>query len=216
MRTGDSSIGLPAQPTSAGLEIDDLASSIAGPFSFAVPAGSCLTITGPSGSGKSLLLRLIADLDAGSGDVRLGGKGRSTMTASDWRASCPYVAATPSFWAASAAEHFTAAQRDPARKLAAAMLFDERRFDAPVAKLSTGERQRIALVRALLLGSPGLLLDEPTGPLDQEATAAVADVLSERLANGLSLVLVTHDRSLAARLSTDRREMRDRRLIASR
>lgn len=198
----------------AGLEVEALSSPLAGPFTFAVPPGTCLTITGPSGSGKSLLLRLVADLDDGSGIVSLGGKERRTMSARSWRATCPYVAATPGFWATTAAEHFAAAQRAPAKALAAAMLFDERRFDAPVASLSTGERQRIALARALMLDSPVLLLDEPTGPLDQQATMAVSDLLADRLAKGLSLVLVTHDQSLAARLGTERREMRDRKFDA--
>lgn len=193
-----------------GLAAEDLASPIAGPFTFFVPPGSCLAVTGPSGSGKSLLLRLIADLDPGSGIVRFGGKNRSEMPAASWRARCPYVAATPGFWALTAAEHFTPETRARARSLAKVMLFDEARFEAPVALLSTGERQRIALVRALVLDTPALLLDEPTGPLDQRATEAVAELLAERLSNGISMVLVTHDRTLAERLATDRREMKER------
>ncbi|GAC1582374.1 MAG: ATP-binding cassette domain-containing protein [Sphingomicrobium sp.] len=199
---------------SSGLKVEALASSLAGPFRFAVPPGSCLTITGPSGSGKSLLLRLVADLDAGSGMVSLDGKERRTMAVRSWRARCPYVGATPGFWAATAAGHFTAAERAPAKALAASMLFDEERFDAPVGNLSTGERQRIALARALLLDSPALLLDEPTGPLDPEATLAVANLLADRLAKGLVLLLVTHNQSLAARLGTERRQMRDRKFAA--
>ena len=169
-----------------------------------------MAITGPSGSGKSLLLRLIADLDDGSGAVRLNGQNRSGMSARSWRASCPYAAATPGFWAMTAADHFEPEIRETARALATAMLFDEARFEAPVALLSTGERQRIALVRALVLNAPALLLDEPTGPLDQQATNAVADVLAGCLARGLLMVLVTHDQALAGRLATDRREMRER------
>jgi putative ABC transport system ATP-binding protein len=198
----------------AGIELQSLASPLAGPFTFLVPGGSCLTITGPSGSGKSLLLRLIADLDAGEGIVRLGAVERSTMTARHWRACCPYVAATPGFWAQTAADHFPVTQQARAKALAATMLFDESRFDAPISNLSTGERQRIALTRALILDSPVLLLDEPTGPLDREATMAIAEILAQRMAAGVSLLLVTHDQSLAARLGTERREMRDRKLVA--
>ena len=194
-----------------GLEVEALQSSLAGPFSFIVPPGQCLAITGASGSGKSLLLRLIADLDPGNGTVRLQGKDRDEMPATSWRAMCPFVAATPGFWATSAAEHFDPTAVDRARSLATAMLFDEARFDAPVAFLSTGERQRIALARALVMEPTALLLDEPTGPLDQAATDAVAGILAERLSRGLSLVLVTHDQALAERLATDRREMRERR-----
>ena len=199
--------------TTEGLKVEALQSSLAGPFSVAVPRGICLAVIGASGSGKSLLLRLIADLDSGSGGVRLRGTDRASVPAPRWRQLCPYVAATPGFWAATAAEHFPKQSRDNARSLAKAMLFDENRFDAPVALLSTGERQRLALTRALLLDPPALLLDEPTGPLDQAATDAVAGVLEDRLSTGLSLVLVTHDEALVERLATDRRAMRDRRFV---
>lgn len=155
-------------------------------------------------------MRLVADLDAGTGAVQLDDEDRTALSAPQWRALCPYVAATPGFWEPTAADHFAADCRDAARELAVAMRFDPARFGAPVALLSTGERQRIALVRALLLNAPALLLDEPTGPLDQETTAAVADFLAKRIANGLSLLLVTHDSALAGQLATERREMRDR------
>ena len=195
----------------AGLEVDGLHSALAGPFSFSIEPSACLVISGPSGSGKSLLLRLVADLDAGTGTVRLNAEDRAVLASPIWRERCPYVAATPGFWEQTAADHFAPDRQDEARALAEAMRFDSARFNAPVALLSTGERQRIALVRALMLNAPALLLDEPTGPLDQYTTGAVADLLAERVAKGLSLLLVTHDEALAERLATDRREMRDRR-----
>lgn len=92
-------------------------------------------------------------------------------------------------------------------------MFDVSRFDAPVEMLSSGERQRIALIRALLMDSAALLLDEPTGPLDDVASSAVAGLLAKRLEQGLSLMIVTHDERLAARLGSERREMRDRKLM---
>lgn len=196
-----------------GLIVDGLQSPLAGPFSLSIPPRSCLAITGPSGSGKSLLLRLVADLDAGTGVVKHDGVDRSALTAPQWRTRCPYVAATPGFWAPSAADHFDVECRDAARRLAVTLKVDPARFKAPIALLSTGERQRIALVRALLLDAPVLLLDEPTGPLDEETTEAVADLLAQRIADGLSLLLVTHDSGLAERLATDRREMRQRKFI---
>ena len=74
------------------------------------------------------------------------------------------------------------------------------RLDAPVAQLSTGEKQRLSLIRALLPGPPVLLLDEPTGPLDEESVAQVEALLRERMAAGTSILLVTHDPSQAERL----------------
>ena len=70
-----------------------------------------------------------------------------------------------------------------------------------VTRLSTGEGQRLSLVRALVQSPRVLLLDEPTAALDPEAAAAVEALLHERLANGLILVFVSHDRAQARRLA---------------
>ena len=69
-----------------------------------------------------------------------------------------------------------------------------------VATASTGERQRLALIRTLLLEPRVLLLDEPTSGLDEDAAARVEAVLGERLAAGVAVLLVTHDGRLAERM----------------
>jgi ABC-type iron transport system FetAB ATPase subunit len=74
-------------------------------------------------------------------------------------------------------------------------------LDWPVARLSTGEKQRLALLRALCLRPAVLLLDEPTAALDEDSTAAVEEVLAGCLAAGSALVLVTHSREQARRLA---------------
>ena len=76
-------------------------------------------------------------------------------------------------------------------------------------QLSTGERQRLALLRAMERSPKVLLLDEPTGPLDEEATAAVEAMLREKQGNGLAILWVTHDRRQAERIA-DRRFYIDR------
>ena len=73
---------------------------------------------------------------------------------------------------------------------------------SPISQLSTGERQRLALLRALELNPQVLLLDEPTGPLDDEATEAVEEIVRERLAQGACVVWVTHDRAQARRIAS--------------
>ena len=78
-----------------------------------------------------------------------------------------------------------------------------------VATVSTGERQRLALIRILLLDPPVLLLDEPTSGLDGTAAERVEAMLRERLAGGVSILLVTHDPSLAGRLAHRRLLIRD-------
>jgi len=79
----------------------------------------------------------------------------------------------------------------------------------PVSRLSTGERQRLALLRAMVQGPRVLLLDEPTSALDPEATAKVESLLHEKIAGGLIAVMVTHDAAQAERMSRQRYEMKD-------
>jgi ABC-type lipoprotein export system ATPase subunit len=77
-------------------------------------------------------------------------------------------------------------------------------IDAPVARLSTGERQRLALVRALIQAPRFLLLDEPTSALDTATTLTVEALLQEARAQGIGLLVVTHDPAQADRLGGER------------
>ena len=201
-----------AHPADAGLLVRDLHSALAGPFDFAVPPGGCAMINGPSGSGKSLFLRMIADLDPNDGEVRLNGTGRPSMDGPAWRRTVPYVPSEAGWWLDNVADHFTSATREEARSLAADFGLVEGQFDAPVARLSTGERQRLAIIRALVLKSPALLLDEPTSALDEDAAARVEAALKARLRQGCVIVMVSHDAGQAARLKADAYRMVERRL----
>jgi ABC-type lipoprotein export system ATPase subunit len=194
------------------LTLRDLQSPLAGPFTLALPRGGCAAISGPSGSGKSLFLRMIADLDPNTGEVRLDGAPRAGLAAPAWRRRVPYVAAESGWWRDGVAEHFDPAQLASARMLAARLALAPGLIAGPVQRLSTGERQRFAIIRALVLNSPVLLLDEPTGPLDPESTAKVEAVLKERLQAGTTIILVTHDAAQGERLGARRFVMRDRRL----
>ena len=86
-------------------------------------------------------------------------------------------------------------------------------LNEPVVQLSTGERQRMALIRTLALYSPVLLLDEPTGPLDEHSTILVEDLLRERLAAGIMIIMVTHSAAQAARLGHRHLRMENRHLV---
>ena len=70
-----------------------------------------------------------------------------------------------------------------------------------MARLSTGERQRLALARLLLVEPRVMLLDEPTSGLDPDTTAMVEEVLRRRLGDGAAIVLVTHAADQARRLA---------------
>ena len=205
----------PGDSDAARLRIVHLQSRLAGPFDLTLNAGECIAISGPSGSGKSLFLRMIADLDPGQGEVFLDNVERRTFTAPTWRRQVVYNAAEPGWWDERVAEHFRGSTAEFARAMAPRLLLSPSLFDAMVVQLSTGERQRLALIRALALASPVLLLDEATGALDEQATACVETVLRERLANGVAIVMVTHSPEQAARLGHRQLRMQARHLVAA-
>ncbi len=189
------------------LRVKGLRSAFAGPFELNLGNGACAVITGPSGSGKSLFLRMIADLDLSEGEIWLNGRERGSMPAPEWRKQVSYVAAESGWWADRVIEHFSANARGEVAALAARLGVRADLLDAPVAQLSTGEKQRLSLVRALLPNPPVLLLDEPTGPLDEDSVAQVEALLRDRLAGGTSILLVTHNPAQAERLGDQRYRM---------
>jgi putative ABC transport system ATP-binding protein len=191
----------------AALLVKQLRSAFAGPFELNLGKGACAAITGPSGSGKSLLLRMIADLDPNEGQIWLHGRERASMPAPEWRRQATYVSAESGWWADMVIEHFPANTRSEIAILSARLGVRADLLDAPVAQLSTGEKQRLSLVRALLQNPPVLLLDEPTGPLDEESVTQVEALLQERIAAGTSILLVTHDPRQAERLGVQRYRM---------
>ena len=189
------------------LLVKNLRSAFAGPFELNLGTGACAAITGPSGSGKSLFLRMIADLDLNEGKVWLNERERGSMPAPQWRRQATYVSAESGWWADRVIEHFDLNRRSEVAALAARLGLRPDLLDAPVAQLSTGEKQRFSLVRALLPSPPVLLLDEPTGPLDEESVTKVEALLQERKATGTSILLVTHDPNQAERLGDQRYRM---------
>jgi ABC-type iron transport system FetAB ATPase subunit len=179
-----------------------LRSALAGPFTLEIAAGECVTLTGPSGAGKSLMLRMIADLDPNEGEVRLDGRDRRSVAAPEWRGHVVYSAAEPGWWAENLAPHFPGSMWKYLRENAGRIGISPGLLDGPLDRLSTGERQRLALLRALSRAPPVLLLDEPTGALDQAITLLVEDLLRQQLARGTAILLVTHSQDQAARLGS--------------
>jgi len=191
------------------LRIRSLASPHAGPFSLDVEAGECVAILGPSGSGKSAFLRMLADLDPNSGAVFLGDRTRESWPAPEWRSQVLYQAAEPAWWEPSAGAHFSPGDRQTAALWLAGLALAPAVLDADITRLSTGERQRLALLRSLARRPQVLLLDEPTSALDQASTAAVEALLKARMEEGLAIVLVTHSSDQAKRIGNRALEIRD-------
>ncbi len=166
---------------------------------FDLGAGEALSVTGPSGSGKTLFLRALADLDPNGGELALGDDSRAAMPAPQWRRRVTYVPSESGWWAEQVREHF--ADWPAAAREAASLGLAAECGGWPVARLSTGERQRLALARALVHGPEILLLDEPTSGLDVQLTWTVEARLKEFLSGGGAMIFVTHDPAQARRLA---------------
>lgn len=182
--------------------------------SFELHRGECITLQGASGSGKTLILRAIADLDPSDGTVTLDGANRESTPAPVWRRQVTFVAAEPGWWADTVRHHFAA--WDEALPLVKELGLPSSSAEWNVQRLSTGERQRLGLVRALALGSRVLLLDEPTSGLDADATAAVEAMIARRVKAGTGVVWVTHDADQARRVGSRRFTIKDGRMTEER
>ncbi|XAH21444.1 ABC transporter ATP-binding protein [Xylophilus sp. GW821-FHT01B05] len=186
-------------PATGTLHARQLRGRLPGSFDLDLHPGKCTVLTGPSGSGKSLLLRMLADLDPNTGDVRIGNQTRDSMPAAVWRRQVGYVPADAGWWADMVGAHF-----DPpsaARELLPTVGLRPELLDAPVAQLSTGERQRMALLRAITRQPRFLLLDEPTSALDADSVALVEALLQRLRSEGMGLLVVSHDPAQAQRLA---------------
>lgn len=169
-----------------------------GPINFTVVDGECLAITGPSGAGKSLLLRAIVDLDPNTGEVTTSELTRSQTAAPDWRKQVVLLPAESGWWHDKVGDHFTDLSETTKRLALVGLPPDALNWE--VARISSGERHRLGLLRCLEMQPEVLLLDEPTASLDLETTLKVEEMLGDLLANGLTIILVTHDPDQPARM----------------
>jgi len=109
------------------------------------------------------------------------------------------VPAEPGWWAETVGEHF--GDWTAAAAVLTKLGFPEEAKSWPIARLSTGERLRLALVRALIVGPKALLLDEPTAALDLASVEAVESLIADRIWAGLAVLWVTHDAGQAGRIA---------------
>lgn len=183
------------------LRVEHLQAGTLPPLTFEVAAGECLAVEGPSGAGKTRLLRAIADLDPAPGQVFLNGAERNEMPAPRWRRHVRYCAAEPAWWIDTPREGFADAPSGRVQRLLHSLGLDSTVLDRTVAALSTGERQRLALARALIDEPQVLLLDEPTAALDPQSGALVEELIRYQTLAGRSAILVSHDRGQIERLA---------------
>ena len=182
--------------------------------SIEVTAGEFVTVMGPSGSGKSTLLNLLGLLDRPTeGAIEIDGQRVDELSEGD-RAGMRAETIGFVFQSFHLIDHLSAAENvalgllyrgvrnrqrlDAAREVLGQVDLAER-ADALPTQLSGGQRQRVAIARALV-GQPRLLLcDEPTGNLDSHSADVVLSCVQRLNADGQTIVLITHDPSVAAR-----------------
>jgi ABC-type lipoprotein export system ATPase subunit len=180
-----------------------------------VERGDAIAIVGPSGSGKSTLLNIVGCLDRPtSGTYLIDGHDTATLGEGELAALrgrlIGFVFQTFNLLAhrtvlenVMLAEVYLGRSREGRRQRAMAALERvgiEQRADFPPKKLSGGQQQRVAIARALM-GSPSLLLcDEPTGNLDSVNSASVLGLFEDLVAEGMTMLLITHEESVAKRM----------------
>ncbi len=194
----------PDQASTPLLVVDALSFLENGPYSFSAGAGECVGLSGQSGVGKSQLLKAIVDVIPHAGEVYLGGVACAGIPAPEWRRQVALVPAESYWWYDTVEQHFPNSGH---RFLSGGWLeqfgFPPDVISWQVSRLSTGERQRLALLRALVHEPRALLLDEPTSGLDPVYTARFENIVSEYQGQGgIALVWVTHDREQLQRVAT--------------
>jgi putative ABC transport system ATP-binding protein len=195
------------------LEIRNLAfryEGAAGPvfenLGFSVAAGEFILVRGVSGSGKSTLLRLICRLNQPqAGSIFFRGRNITELAPSELRSSISYVAQIPGMVDASVRENlllpfsFAVNSRknipgdDELRMMLDDFYLGDIEPGQSALKLSIGQKQRLALMRAILQQPDMMLLDEPTSALDRESAAMVFAIMEKlNSSKGMTMVTVTH------------------------
>jgi ABC-type iron transport system FetAB ATPase subunit len=172
------------------LTLKQFQSPLLTPIDLDLPAGTCATISGPSGSGKTRLMRALADLEPSQGQVCLNAQEKATFSGPQWRQKVGLLLAESGWWHELVGAHFPHLEAELFDRLE----IEREAIDWEVSRLSSGERQRLSLIRLLCNHPQVLLLDEPTANLDQANTAKVEALIEYwRKQHGVAVLWVSHD-----------------------
>ncbi len=182
--------------------------------SLEVEAGDYVSINGPSGSGKSTLLNMIGCLDTPTdGKIRLGGYDIETLSEDELAAVrrklvgfvfqtfnlMPSLSALENVALPMRFDGFSRKEAEEKARILLELVNLEHRLRNKPGEMSGGERQRVAIARALINDPSIILADEPTGNLDTTSGAKVIDMLERLNAQGMTLIIITHDPELSER-----------------
>jgi len=186
----------------------------------ALPPDAVTALLGPSGAGKTSLLRALVRLELPTaGRIELEGRDVRELDPRVLRRRVGLVTQRPVMLAGTVAENLALGLADPAPPrlddaLRATGLEPDAFLARSATELSGGEAARVAVARALVRGPGVLLLDEPTAGLDHRAAAAVEALIVRLAAHGTTVLVVTHDEAQGRRVATRAVRLRDGRIEA--
>lgn len=197
------------------LEVKELRFLDKGPYSFSIADGESLGLRGRSGIGKTQLFRAITDLVPATGEILLEGVSYRQIAPVKYRSQVTLIPADSSWWYDRVGDHFTvSSQLAMIHESLNALGLPEEVLDWQVSHLSTGERQRLALIRGLRNRPVVLLLDEPSSGLDSYHTQLLETFVDQyRHQNGTAIVWVSHDSDQLERVADRTLRMENDRLI---
>ena len=196
--------------TTTLFEVKNIAPRVLEHINLRIEAKMCLGLSGPSGSGKTLLLRQLADLDPRQGDVLLDGLSIDQIPAHEWRRQVALLPAESQWWFDRVGPHFWRVDEEKLKHVG----FDRDVMNWEISRLSSGEKQRLALLRLLQNRPRVLLLDEPTANLDPTFVGRVEQLLLDyKNKQQAALVWVGHDRAQLQRIADVIYEIRGRELV---
>ena len=180
------------------LELQSLQTDLIQAENLTVIAGERVMLQGPSGSGKTHLLRAIADLVPWQGSMFLDQHSSLDMSSPEWRQQVMLVPADSHWWHHKVAEHFHSPETAPLKSVG----LSEAILNRDPQQLSSGEKQRLALLRALDRSPRVLLLDEPCANLDTDTTRLVEQLLTDWCHREQGhLIMTSHDPAQRDRLA---------------
>ncbi|HJE15631.1 MAG TPA: ATP-binding cassette domain-containing protein [Lapidilactobacillus dextrinicus] len=172
-----------------------------------VNSGDYLTISGPSGGGKSTLLKLIATLlTPTSGEILFNNQAQASYPTTDYRKEVSYCFQQPTLFGETVQDNLAfpflvrgkAFEQAKVDHLLDLVDLPESYLTKKITELSGGERQRVALIRNLIFLPKVLLLDEVTVGLDSASKAIVKKLIQRVHADGVTILLVTHESDILA------------------
>ena len=197
----------PPRLETRALTVDRGGRTVARDVDLRLEAGEVVALVGPSGTGKSSLLRALVRLDEpAAGAVLLDGRDAREIEPTTLRRRAGFVAQQPVMLPGTVRDNLAYGLDDPRPEALAECVtaagLGEPFLERPAQELSGGEAARVAVARALVREPVALLLDEPTAALDADAAAGIAQLAGRLAARGLAVLVVTHDAAWAQMAST--------------